>query len=336
MGIFGDIGKIIIGGLIGGPAGAIAVITVEHGDKVVEGTVDVARQIVKIGKDVYRAIPPEAFALAGDPIHGLLKHEFEDEIILLGEIAGEIAITMGLYWPALGPVGASLAIAEGAVPLYVTAGSIIGKLDHRLMNDQEWEMARYIFRDSLYNRDDIILTNLAGRGGRPFVLPGTFGSVFVNLGNTYVHNATTPCGPVLLHELTHVWQAKQKVLKEIFFYEALPAVLKDEYEFTPGDQWDKYGTEQQASIVEAWALGATEKQPHHRGTSCGQRTNFNVGARSKFTINSPLFRYINGNLRRSDDGARTGSGRSVRQLLSDGGHTTMKDMHSAPPPIWWH
>ena len=104
----------------------------EHGTDAVEGTIDVARQIVKIGTDVYRAIPPEAFALSGDPLHGLLKHEAQDEIILLGEIAGNAAIFSALSWPALGPVGASLAIAQGAVPLYVTVGSLVGKLHHRL------------------------------------------------------------------------------------------------------------------------------------------------------------------------------------------------------------
>src|SRR3954452_16276826 len=151
MSWLGDLGKVIIGGVVGGPAGAIAVFTIDHGSNTVEGTIDVARQIVKIGTDIYRAIPPEAFALAGDPLQGLLKHEKEDELILLGNIAGNAAIMSGLYWPALGPVGASLAIAEGAIPLYITGLSLLGKLHHRLLNDREWEMAQYIFRGSLYN-----------------------------------------------------------------------------------------------------------------------------------------------------------------------------------------
>jgi hypothetical protein len=321
MGILGDIGKVIIGGVLGGPAGAILVLTVQHGDEVTEGTIDVARQIVKVGTDVYRAIPPEAFALAGDPLHGLLKHEFEDELILLGQIGANAAISTGLSWPALGPVGASLAIAQGAVPLYVTAGSLVGKLDHRLLNDEEWEMARYIFRDSLYDRTEIILTNLGGLDGRPFVYPsGPLGPVFVNMGNRYVHDSTIPDGPVLFHELTHVWQAKQRVLTEIFLYDA----LEREYDFTHGSQWNEYSLEQQGSIVEAWTLGAIDR-------SGGVFARL----RNKFAIGSPLFRYINRNVRRSDDGARTGSGRSVRQLLADGGHLTVKDMHSDPPSVWW-
>lgn len=332
MGLLGDIGKVIIGGVLGGPGGAILGFTVEHGTEVIEGTIDVARQIVMIGTDVYRAAPPEVFVLAADPLHGLLKHEAGDELILLGQIGAHAAILSGLYWPALGPIGASVAIAEGAIPLFVTAGSLVGKLHHRLLNDEEWEMARYVFRDSLYGRDEIILTNLGGLAGRPFVYPiGPLGPVFVNLGNKYVHNATTPCGPLLFHELTHVWQAKQRRLTEIFLYDA----TEREYDFTNGRQWSDYTLEQQGGIIEAWTVGATERQPGHAGIECGVPSKFDVGARRKFAIGSPVFRYINGNVRRADNGAWTGSGRSVRQLLADGGHRTMKDMHSEPPPIWW-
>ena len=97
-----------------------------------------------------------------------------------------------------------------------------------------------------------ILTNLGGKDGRAFVYPiGPLGPVFVNLGAKYVHNSTTPDGPVLFHELTHVWQAKQRVLTEIFLYDA----LKREYDFTPGRQWSEYNLEQQSGIVQAWNSG---------------------------------------------------------------------------------
>jgi hypothetical protein len=298
----------------------------------VEGTIDVAQQIVKIGTDVYRAIPPEAFALGGFPLHGLLKHEFEDELILLGQIAGEVAIYSGLSFPALGPVAASLAIvAENAIPVYVTVGSVIGKLHHRPLNDQELAMAHYVFRQSLGDTDRIILTNLGGDDGSAFVYPSTLGPVLVNLGRRYVHNGTVPDGPALFHELTHVWQAERRGLREVFLYDAIPPALRQHYEFTPPTptadrQWSTYGTEQQAGIVEAWTVGATLRRPD---------LTLNVRSRRKFAIGSPLFRYINGNIRRSDDRATTGSGRSVRQLLVDGGHRSMKEMHSEPPPIWW-
>lgn len=319
--------------IIGGPAGAITLFTVEHGGDVIEGSIDFARQVVKIGSDIYRAIPPEAIALGGDPLHGLLKHEAEDELIWLGQIGLNAAIFSGLYWPALGPVGATLQILQGLVPLYITLGSLVGALHHRLLNDEEWEMARYVFRDSLYERNDIILTNLGAVDGRPFVFPiGPLGPVYVNMGSGYVHEGTTPCGPLLLHELTHVWQAKERVLTEIYLYDA----VEREYNFVHGDQWSEYNLEQQAGIVEAWSLGATEsKPPATPGISCSPNERLDVGTYNEFALGSPLFRYINGNVRRSDNEARTGNGRSVRQLLTEGGHRTVKDMHPKPPKPWW-
>lgn len=326
MGFWDKWGNVIIGAVLGGPAGAITVFGVEHGDEVVEVTIDLANDIVQIGADIYRAIPAEALAIAGFPQHALLKNVAEDELILLGEIAGKVIIVGGLTWPALGPIGA---IALGAVPLYVATGSLIGKIHFRKMNDQEWEMARYIFRDSLYDRDNIILTDIGGDEGRQFVLPTVNeGPVFVNLGAAYEPTLTTTDGPLLFHELTHVWQAKRRKLLEIYLYsarvqEGVPIFGEDDaYLFTPGSQWSDYNIEQQGSIVEAWTLGASKKP-------------FDQGVREPFTINLPLFRYINGNVRRSDNGASTSGSGSIRQLLAEGGHQTIRDMHTAHPPVWW-
>jgi hypothetical protein len=332
MGLLGDIGKVILGGAIGGPVGALVPFAVEHGGEAVEGTIDFVREVVEIGKDVYRAIPPEAFALSASPLHGLLKHVAEDELILIGEIAGEAAILSGLAWPVLGPIGASIVIAEGGVPLFVAAGSLIGKLHHRQLNAQELEMARYVFRDSLGDHDQIVLTNLGNpfTNGGAFVWPSTFGSILVNLGNKYIHDATVRDGQVLLHELTHVWQARRRVLREVFFYDVGPDAVTKDYDFEPPTsssdrQWSSYGSEHQGGIVEAWAQGSTRKS----GGS------FDAVTRRPMAMGSPLFRYINGNIRRSSDDAQTGSGQSVEQLLDDGRHPSVRPMHPPPPPIWW-
>jgi hypothetical protein len=114
-------------------------------------------------------------------------------------------------------------------------------------------------------------------------------------------------------------------LKEVFFYDAIPDALEEEYDFGPGRQWSEYGTEQQASIVEAWTIGATKKTGRI----------FNKGTRRRFAMNLPLFRYINGNIRRGDSEARTGNSNSVRDWLREGGHQTVRQMHSEPPPLWW-
>jgi hypothetical protein len=326
VGLLGSIGRIIIGGALGGPAGAISVFTVEHGDDVLEGTIDVANQIVEIGEDIYRAIPPAAFFLAGDPIHGLLKHEFENEIILIGRIGVDVGLFTGLTWPLLGPLGMTADILKGLLPTFVNEGLLDGLLAHRLLNDQEWEMAQYIFHDTLFARSDIVLTDLGGIDGRPFVLPTGVGEqALVNLGHNYTHNVTIPNGPVLFHELTHVWQAKRKHLTEIFLYDARVTLTDRPYDFEPGAQWNQYNLEQQASIVEAWALGSTRKANEV----------FDAPSRGKLSIGSPMFRYINRNIRRKDTEGSSGNGRSARQLLKEGGHRRMNQMHSRPPAIWW-
>jgi hypothetical protein len=298
VGILGDIGKVIIGGALGGPAGAVSVFTAQHGSEVVEGSIDFARMIVKVGTDIYRATPPEVFVAAGDPLQGLLKHEAEDELIMLGQIAGDAAIYSGITWPAVGPFGA-------AAHLYVAGRLLLGKVHFRSPNSQEWEMARHIFGNSL--------------PGRP---------VAINLAGAYEPNATTSAAPKLFHEMTHVWQAERRLLKEVFLYDALSAGSghDENYRFNPGRQWNEYNIEQQASIVEAWTRGATRKGEF----------GFNDGATGKLSINSPQFRYINGNIRRANDEARTRRGDSVRQLLSDGSHQTLKAMHPRPPSIWWN
>jgi hypothetical protein len=106
-------------------------------------------------------------------------------------------------------------------------------------------------------------------------------------------------------------------------------VTKD-YDFEPpisssDRQWNGYGGEHQAGIVEAWAQGSTRKS----GGS------FDAVTRRPMAMGSPLFRYLNGNVRRSSDDAQTGSGQSVRQLLVDGRHASVRPMHPPPPPIWW-
>jgi hypothetical protein len=197
-------------------------------------------------------------------------------------------------------------------------------------------MTRYIFGDTLPDRGEIVLTNLGNPldNGNPFVVPGTDGSFFVNMGDRYVHDQTIPDGPVLFHELTHVWQAGQQILSEIFIYSALGTHITDSdpYPFDPGHQWSGYNLEQQATIVEAWTFGAT-KRPFDASTV--PRPSPPRKARDEFTIGSPLFRYINGNIRRGDAHATTSDGRSARQLLEEGGHGAMREMHSRSPEIWW-
>jgi hypothetical protein len=111
-------------------------------------------------------------------------------------------------------------------------------------------------------------------------------------------------------------------------YDARVQLTEDNpYPFVPGQQFREYNLEQQAGLVEAWTLGATRRAPF--------TPVFDDGARGKLSIGSPVFRYINGNIRRGRRNARTREGTSTRRLLREGGHRTMRQMHSRPPAIWW-
>jgi hypothetical protein len=317
LGIFGDIAEIVVGAVVGGAPGALLVFTVQHGSETLEGTIDLTDMVVRIGDDVYRAIPPELLVVGGRPDLALLKHEAEAELLVAGHFAGELLLFGGVTWPI---TSASGAIVFGRTVLER------GMIQMRGPTDQEWEMARHVFRGTLPDRDDVILTNLGGLNGDPFTYPmaPTGHPVLVNLAGFY-DDDLTPDGPVLFHELAHAWQAERKVLREPFFYDAR-ATLKGEtaYVFEPGEQWSDYNLEQQASIVEAWCRGATRKTANgfHNG-------------RSELTLGSPLFRYINANVRRADPDASTSGGPSVRRLLREGDHRTVRSMHPLHPRLWW-
>ena len=291
MGVLGSLGRIIIGGVLGGPAGAISVFTVEHGDEVLDGTIDVANQIVQIGEDIYRAIPPEAFFLAGDPIHGLLKHEFENEIILIGRIGVDVGLFTGLTWPLLGPVGMTADILKGVLPTFVNEGLLNGRLAHRLLNDQEWEMAQYIFHNTLFARSDIILTDMGGIDGRPFVLPTGVGEqALVNPKQYARRDHSEWSGPV--PELTRV---------------------AGETQAPDGDLPLRRPRRSRTGPTTSSRARSGTKQPraagqHRRSVGAGstRKANdvFDAPSRGKLSIGSPMFHYINRNIRRKDTEGR--------------------------------
>ena len=71
------------------------------------------------------------------------------------------------------------------------------------------------------------------------------------------------------------------------------------YDYLTGSQWSSYGLEQQPHIVEDWVGGV-----HGVGSI-------------RMTLASPLFRYMNGNVRLGDGDARTAPGGSVRTWLAE-------------------
>jgi hypothetical protein len=289
---------------------------VEIGGRLLDATIDVKNQIVRIGEDVFRAAPGELFFPGVGPLAGILKNEIEDELILLSPLG--IVTSIDVYFP-VDPLGTIIVV-----------GDLLGVIRHRTMVAEEREIARYVFGDQLKQIDEIRLTSLVGLDGNPFAAPMHAGGATVNLGDRYRHDTAVENIPLLMHELAHVWQLDHSLLEHLAVCEGLfeagrDTIGQDVYSFQPGLQWFEYGVEQQASIVEAWARGATRRP----------NKNFDEGSVDIFTINSPVFRYINGNIRRGRTHAPTRRGGSLRTLLADGGHRTVRAMLQTRPRVTW-
>ena len=57
-------------------------IQLELGGKILKATIDVNNEIVRIGEEIFRAVPGEVFFPGLGPLAGLLKNEIEDELIM--------------------------------------------------------------------------------------------------------------------------------------------------------------------------------------------------------------------------------------------------------------
>jgi hypothetical protein len=280
----------------------------ELGGKLVKVTIDVNNEVVRIGEEIFRAAPGEVFFPGLGPLAGLLKNEIEDELIMLNPFG--LVPSINVFF-GFDPVGATIVV-----------GDLIGVVQHRTMRDDEFEVARYVFGDSIQRLNEIRLTNLAGFDGRPFTLPTHAGGAVVNLGGNYVHDDHIPDLPLLIHELTHVWQIQKSLMPELFICNGALVQLEHAlgepvYDYIPGSQWFTYNLEQQAHVVEDWIDGV-----HGVGSV-------------PMTLASPLFRYVNGNIRLKDNDARTAEGGSVRTWLSEGNASSLRKINPPRPQPWW-
>jgi hypothetical protein len=292
--------------------------TVEAGGKVWEVAFDIDNWTVAIAGEIWRAIPGELLAPGLGPLAGVLKNEFEDDLFMLAGPSGVVA-GLGLF-PVEVDQAAQIALAGAAL--------IPGVLKHREMNDEEWAMARWMFGGQLPPRPSIRLTNL-GPIPVPFrddpeaiVFPAIANQYYVNMGNKYFHKSSIKDGPLLMHELTHVWQGRNKLIRDLQIFVA--AKDANEYNYSLGMQWKDYGLEQQGEIVEDFASGTIE-----RGKAPATPL-------SPLSLNSPLFRYIYSNLRRNNNGARSFEGTSIRALTNEPTKTLrLSDIHPPAPKQWW-
>lgn len=159
----------------------------------------------------------------------------------------------------------------------------------RWLTSDEWDIVAGVFGDTLPYRQRVFLTDAAGADRRAFAIPTSaisggmltapsvmmgpaavalmaliqWGASIVNagyiigVGPARFGDMTRHPG-LLVHEMTHVWQGKNRTLALSYALEAAFHQCRQElggpdaYAFSPGRPWASYNPEQQASIVEAW------------------------------------------------------------------------------------
>lgn len=206
-------------------------------------------------------------------------------VVTLGAAAGRLAGDLGMGAP-FAVLGGVVAFAlTGGVVLAVAAGAAAGAaadaaIRQRALSAEEAAFAHTVYGASLPPRERIILTNLAGLGGRPFTMPGLDGNIYLNMGADF--DDPMPRVPetgqvdrarsrTLIHELAHAWQIHNaRFLPGMVCLgirnQAAYELGVDVYDYgPPGPHWGQFNLEQQASIIEDWMAGVpTAVVPHRK------------------------------------------------------------------------
>jgi hypothetical protein len=318
MGFFSDLKDIF---------GSTTDFAVSIGEETLTAVVDFENWTVNLAGETWNAIPGEFIAPGLGPLAGILKNELEDELFMLAGPSG-LAVGFGVF-----PVQ-----FDQAAQFIIGGLALIGAIKHRELNDEEWEMATWVFGDELPPRGSIRLTNLGVprhplddlfSRDRPITFPAIGNKYYINLGPKYRHRSSIADGPTLLHELTHVWQGRNKLIRDV---QILVAAKDRDYDYSLGSQWRDYGLEQQAAIVKDWALGTVE---HNKPATLHGKP-FNL---TPFSLSSPLFRYIHANVRKNDNRAHSSRVTSVRRLAAPfppGKDLRLSKLHPPAPHRWWN
>ena len=300
----------------------------DFGDELAGLIEDVAKtsyegwKVLKSGKDtfvrwlddgtekVFQVVPTEVWDVAfGVPGAGLLVSRFGDEIIMMGPLGvGQFE----LLPPAL----------QTAADLGLEFADLLDLVNKRQLNAEEWALAEWVFgKGNIGPRSGTYLTDLKPRSygfdNPAMTVPLEGESNLINLGE-YFSVSSTPDGGLLLHEMTHIWQIRRDVLREMSAINAIRA--NQDYDYAYGKNWSSYNLEEQAQIVEDWANG-----------------NVNRNRRSVFgglSPVSPLFEYVQRNLRPFANDARAPqSFTSLRSRMQP--VTSLSEYYRDRPNVWW-
>jgi uncharacterized protein with LGFP repeats len=240
---------------------------------------DIAEALVKWGVGELVLTPGTAALLvAGTELVSLVTS---------GSLVPGARIIDGTMWLA-GPSGTLFALAADALARLATKEEPIG--------EAEYNHANLVFKGTLPPRTDIHISDGIGGNNRPFTYPRFDGKIVLNLGPGfhdplgYTYKPSHVRGQVLIHELTHAWQYHNNAAAISYVGDAIWARVREDYD--PGkelkEDWDWYGLEEQATIVENWY------RTYHR-PALGANTDF--GLLSSDAVQDQAFRYIRDNIR---------------------------------------
>lgn len=188
-----------------------------------------------------------------------------------------------------------LLCGPGFVIPAIIAGYIAGsQVKLRLLNEDEKNVARLVFADTLpFER--IYITNIKAPGSdRAFTTPMLDGSILVNLGDRYDHplaSTTDPDDPtpVFIHELVHAWQITYNTFAPEIMWEASVNHIKGDsvynFDWSRTGRWADMNIEAQAQAVSYW-FGSFHT----------------IGLDSPAALNSPLYDYVANHIRLGADG----------------------------------
>lgn len=192
-------------------------------------------------------------------IPGDVKDEFDQMVAGPGGVVG-IIVAGGVLFVG-GPSNIGTAVVAGVTAGFITEAMV----KTRTMSAEERTLAQMVFGNSLPPHDKIILSNIEGKDGRPFVVPNLVGESIVNLGSAYddpIRHTTgnyREHGQVLIHELGHVWQIENTHSALNFLCQGI-SLQVDNPEYDPdldNRPWGEYNLEQQATIVDRWYAGSS-------------------------------------------------------------------------------
>ena len=149
-----------------------------------------------------------------------------------------------------------------------TGGSMRRPTFYRPLNQKEQDLVRGVFGSTLPHWTTIGIGNGLGAEGRPWTDTGPmtysqmpFMHYQINIGDAasadltstthvgcFITDINGTAAELLVHEMTHVWQYHNARGR----YGVWASSITGSYSFTPGDPWNDYDVEQQASIVEQW------------------------------------------------------------------------------------